>query len=457
MILKLIKATTAASAAAWSALWTFPSILLSAFVIAWAAEAAQFLMAQGLALAILAWLQTLPEFAVEAVIAWQAGKDPSQTHLAIANFTGSLRLLVGLGWPMIYFVAAAFGWKRERKFISVELDAEHSVEVFGLFLPIAYFTFIWWKGTLSIWDSIPLTASYVLYLFILWKIPPRDDAGEALEDLGVIPRTILKMPPKRRNASIWILFIAGGAILFFAAHPFLNSMLAIATSLGVSTFVFVQWVAPFLSEFPEKLSAFYWARKVKTANVALMNMVSSNINQWSILSAMIPVLFVVSAGTVKPLVFDGLQRHEILLTILQSFLGFLLLLNLELRFHEAVLLFVLWLAQFLVPHWRAAITLLYLAWCSVEIVRILWRRRVPLEFVYFVIPASMACLAAWRIEPGVMKSGSPGPKSTTSTPRAASSCARLSTCSVGETWMSLTRRVRRMGRFVVVVTRLLRS
>src|SRR5258708_12093379 len=195
MILKLIKTTTAASAAAWSALWTFPAILLSSFIIAWAAEAAQFLMAQGLALAILAWLQTLPEFAVEAVIAWQAGKDPSKRHLVMATFTGSLRLLVGLGWPMIYSVAAAFGWKREHRFITVELDAEHSVEVFGLFLPIAYFTFIWWKGSLTVWDSLPLIASYVLYLWILWKIPPRDDEGEALYDLGFFPRPVLMMPP----------------------------------------------------------------------------------------------------------------------------------------------------------------------------------------------------------------------------------------------------------------------
>src|SRR2546425_2513028 len=123
---------------AWSSLWTFPSILLSAFIIAWGAEAAQFLISQGLALAILAWLQTLPEFAVEAVIAWQAGKDPSKTHLAIANFTGSLRLLVGLGWPMIYFVAAGFGWRRHRKFVDINLDEEHSIEIFGLLLPILY-------------------------------------------------------------------------------------------------------------------------------------------------------------------------------------------------------------------------------------------------------------------------------------------------------------------------------
>jgi hypothetical protein len=58
------------------------------------ADAAQFLISQGLALAIRAWLQTLPEFAVEGAIAWEAGKDPEKIHLITANFTGSLRLLV---------------------------------------------------------------------------------------------------------------------------------------------------------------------------------------------------------------------------------------------------------------------------------------------------------------------------------------------------------------------------
>src|SRR6266508_4272556 len=357
----------------WSALWTFPSILLSAFIIAWGAEAAQFLISQGLALAILAWLQTLPEFAVEAVIAWQAGKDLSKTHLVIANFTGSLRLLVGLGWPMIYFVAAAF----RRKFIAIQLDEEHSVEVFALLLPIAYFTFIWWKGTLTLWDAFPLAACYIAYLMVLWKIPPRHGDEEALEDLGIIPRRALMLAPMQRNIAIWTMFIVGGVLLYLSAHPFLNSMLALAGTLGVSTFVFVQWVAPFLSEFPEKLSAFYWARKVSSANVALMNMVSSNINQWSILSAMIPIIFVISAVELRPLTFDTMQRQEILLTILQSFLGFLLLLNLELRFHEALILFVFWFVQFVVPSWREAMIYVYLAWCIVELVRLVLSREAP--------------------------------------------------------------------------------
>jgi cation:H+ antiporter len=377
MILKLIKAAAAGATSAWSAIWTFPSILLSAFIIAWGAEAAQFLISQGLALAILAWLQTLPEFAVEAVIAWEAGKDPEKTHLAIANFTGSLRLLVGLGWPMIYFVAAGFGWKKARRFVTIELEEEHSVEVFGLLLPILYFVFIWWKSSLALGDAFPLAFFYFFYLWILWKIPPREETEESLEDLGVVPRKVLAMKPPLRGVAIWSLFLAGGILLFFTAHPFLESMLAMATTMGVSTFVFVQWVAPFLSEFPEKISAFYWARRVNTASVALMNMVSSNINQWSILSAMIPIIFVISAGTIKPLTFDTFQEQEIMLTILQSFLGFVILLNLQLTFYEALVLFILWLIQFVVPSSRHAMIYVYLMWSAVELVRMAFAGHPP--------------------------------------------------------------------------------
>src|SRR5947199_7477522 len=176
MILKLIKATTAATTAAWSAIWTFPSILLSAFVIAWAAEAAQFLVSQGLALAILAWLQTLPEFAVEAVIAWQAGQTlrsstnafeiQHATSLMTANFTGSLRLLVGLGWPMIYVTAATFHRRQSRKRLrEIKLEREHAVEVVFLFICIAYFFIVWWKGTLTMLDTVLLSIIYCVYLY----------------------------------------------------------------------------------------------------------------------------------------------------------------------------------------------------------------------------------------------------------------------------------------------------
>src|SRR5260221_12250039 len=97
------------------ALWTFPAIILAAMLIAWGAECGQFYISQGLALAILAWMQTLPEFSVEAVIALTAAKDPSKIHLVTANFTGSLRLFVGLGWAMVYFIAFFLGKRAEAR------------------------------------------------------------------------------------------------------------------------------------------------------------------------------------------------------------------------------------------------------------------------------------------------------------------------------------------------------
>src|SRR5678816_3153407 len=99
----LLLAVPLAEAHPTTVLWAGPAILVAAIAIAWAAESAQFFVAQGFALAILAWLQTLPEFAVEAVLAWH-----QQVPLLLANLTGALRLLTGLGWPMIYATAAYF-------------------------------------------------------------------------------------------------------------------------------------------------------------------------------------------------------------------------------------------------------------------------------------------------------------------------------------------------------------
>jgi cation:H+ antiporter len=357
-----MQAAHAATAAAWSALWTFPSILASAFLVAWAAEAAQFMISQGLALAILAWLQTLPEFAVEAVIAWEAGRDPTRTHLAIANFTGAIRLLLGLGWPMIYFVSAlsAVTSRRRRAWGEIHLDDEHAIEVVGLAPPLVYFLWVWYKGSLSLVDAAILTLLYVAYLFVLWRVPPKDEGH--VEDVGRVPQAVLRLKSRMRWAAIISLFSAGGVLLYFTAHPFLESMLALAVIFGVSDFVFVQWVAPFLSEFPEKVSAFYWARKVSTAPMALMNMVSSNINQWTVLAAMIPIVYSLSKGYPAALPFDGAQQDEILITILQSMLGVLILSNMRFAFWEAALLFVLWFAQFLRAELRDEISWLYVIW-----------------------------------------------------------------------------------------------
>ncbi len=351
-----------------TALWTFPAMIGSAFLVAWGAEAAEFLMSQGLALAVLALIQTAPEFAVEAVIAWKAGKNPDMVHLAIANFTGSLRLLTGLGWPMIYAVAAYFSRKRRGRPVgTLRLADDHAVEVLGLLPPLLYFVIVWAKGNLSLIDAAVLALTYFVYLGILLRIPPREETLEQDDEVPAVSRWALSFTGAKRWAAVLLLLGGGGAVIFLVAEPFLNSMLALATSFGMSQFVFIQWVAPFLSEFPEKTSAFAWARRVTRAPVALMNMVSSNINQWGILSGLLAVIYCWSHGSTEPLPFDAFQRSEILLTILQAFLGWMFLASMDLEAYEAAGLFVLWLIQFLVPSSRHAMLYVYGAWIALEV------------------------------------------------------------------------------------------
>src|SRR5262249_46273320 len=159
----------------------------------------------------------------------------------------------------------------------------------------------------------------------------------------------------------------GGAMLYFTAHPFLESMIGLATMAGVSQFVFVQWVAPFLSEFPEFVTTSYWARSRGKAGMALMNMASSNINHWTVLAAMIPIVYSGSLGhpTDVPL---GPHRTEVLLTLLQGTLGVVLLANFNFQAYEALGLLAFWGVQFVVPGSRETMCWAYAAWLVLELV-----------------------------------------------------------------------------------------
>jgi len=371
-----------------TALWATPAILIAAMLIAWAAESAQFFISQGFALAILAWLQTLPEFAVEAVLAWR-----QQTPYLVANLTGALRLLTGLGWPMIYAVAA-FSYRRKngKPMNFIRLADEHCIEVIGLLVPLLYMLVVWAKSSLNLFDAAVLVGIYVAYLWVLSKMPPQEHEG--IEDLDRIPRAIVKSRPVWRKFWIFALFAGGGLLIYYSAEPFLGSLFAISAIIGVPSFVFIQWVAPFVSEFPEKVSAFYWARTIDRAPMALMNMVSSNINQWTLLAAMLPIVFSISKGEMSAIHFDSQQELEIVMTIGQSLVGMIFLVNMELVWWEASALFGLWFFQFMLSpikpdgtllgniagHSHAGVTVVYFLWFGVEVIRIIAGRRVPVAF-----------------------------------------------------------------------------
>ncbi len=358
-------------------LWAAPAILISALMIAWAAESSQFFIAQAFALAILAWMQTLPEFAVEAVFAWTR-----QVPLLLANLTGALRLLTGLGWPVIYFTAAIFHRRRNGTPLrEIRLKDHHSVEVVGLLAPLLYVAVIPVKGTLTLADAAVLIMIYFAYLAVLSKLPP--ETPESIEDLEVVPRTIVKSKRGVRIAIIMALFAAGGLLIYVAAKPFAESLLAIAAVFGVPSFIMVQWVAPLISEFPEMASTVYFARTVERAPMALMNMVSSNINQWTLLVAMLPVVYSISLGHAETIPLDPQQRVEILMTLGQALVAMLFLLKMSLAWSQAAALLALFLIPFAHPPAAKIVTIVYFAWACVELIRMIRDARMPAAMLRF--------------------------------------------------------------------------
>ncbi len=358
----------------WTALWTVPCILLASLLITWGAESAQFFLAQGFALAILAWMQTLPEFAVEAVLAWR-----QQTGLLLANLTGALRLLTGLAWPMIYATAATVHRRRTGSALQkIELDRHQSVEVIGLLFPLLYALIIWWKAALHVYDACILVVFYAVYLALLSKLPP--EKREAVDQLEFVPRHIVRAPRARRILAISACFLAGGMVIYFTAEPFLGSLVAVATAIGIPSFVAIQWFAPIISEFPELASTFYFARQKENASIALMNIASSNINQWTLLVAMLPIVFSLSRGTASFIAFDSQQESELLLTIGQSLVGMIFLLKMEFAWWEAAGMFMLFAAQFVFPallrsQSRMWITAAFFIWSIAAAVQIAFRKR----------------------------------------------------------------------------------
>ncbi|HML15583.1 MAG TPA: hypothetical protein VK419_01105 [Bryobacteraceae bacterium] len=358
--------------------WAAPAILIAALMITWAAESAQYFVAQGFALAILAWMQTLPEFAVEAVFAWR-----QQVPLLLANLTGALRLLTGFGWPVIYFTAAFFHRRRHKTRLGrIRLDEHHAVEVIGLLAALLYIAVLSAKGTITLFDAILLVIIYSAYLFILSKLPPEEP--ESIDELEIIPRSIVKSRRPVRIGVITALFLAGGLMIYYSADPFAMSLLSISALLGVPSFVFVQWVAPIVSEFPEMASTVYFARTVERAPMALMNMVSSNINQWTLLIAMLPVVYSASVGHAAEIPLNAQQRLELLMTLGQALVAMIFLIKMELAWWEAAALFILYLIPFAIPAAAKPVTFIYFLWAGFEWIRLAAGKREPAALIAFV-------------------------------------------------------------------------
>jgi cation:H+ antiporter len=160
---------------------------------------------------------------------------------------------------------------------------------------------------------------------------------------------LANLPTVQRRLATIAMFLFAGAVILVNAEPFCEGLVATGKSFGINEFVLVQWLAPLASEAPEFTVALVFAWRGQ-AGLALGSLLSSKLNQWTLLVGMIPGAYALSSGTLAhPMPLSGVQLSEIMLTAAQSLLGVLLLAGLRLTPRAAALLFGLFSGQLVLP------------------------------------------------------------------------------------------------------------
>jgi cation:H+ antiporter len=321
----------------WQALSSGVAIFGAAFMLSWSAELAQKDIPQALAIALLALIAVLPEYAVDMYFAWTAGKDPKYTAFAMANMTGANRLLIGVGWAA---VVVTYWLKSGNR--AMELEPGHKIEILYLGLATVYSFLIPIKGRLDLIDAAALIAIFILYMRAASKAehvePELEGPAAMIESWGEGPRRIMTV----------VYFLVSGFTIFISAEPFAEGLLASGRTFGIEEFILVQWLAPLASESPEFIVAILFALKAQPGT-SMGALLSSKVNQWTLLIGMLPVVYSVSAGNFGGMHMDGRQVEEMFLTAAQSIFAVAVLANLSFSLFEAVIIFVLFSTQLLFP------------------------------------------------------------------------------------------------------------
>ena len=374
------------------------AIVGAAFLLSWAAEAAQVDISAGLALAVLALLAVLPEYAVDFVFTYKAGEAYSETGscptgpenpcaLALANMTGANRVLVGVGWPLVVLIAslavlrarrAGGGDSASASPGEVRLLPPLSAEVVFLGIASLYSLTLPLKSSLTLWDAGILVAIFLAYAWRLAQAPATEP------DLMGVSEWVGTKDTKPRRAIFMSMFAFAALVILATAEHFSESLVATGSELGVDEFLLVQWVAPLASESPELLVACLYAWRLAASN-SLGALLSSKVNQWTLLVGTIPIVFALTTSSTTGLPLETDQRYELLLTAAQSLFAVALLLDRSLSVWGACGLLGLFLIQFFASIFLSAdadrlviqvLSAIYLALAAAETFRrrsVAWR------------------------------------------------------------------------------------
>ena len=344
-------------------------IVGGAFLLSWAAEVAQLDISASFAIAILALIAILPEYAIEAVLAWNAGESfdlvtrevTKEMSYVAANVTGANRLLIGLGWSAVILV---FWFKRRR---ALDLRGYMSLEIAMLVVATLVSFLLFFMSQVHM---IVAGVLIVMYLFYLWV----SSTAEVEEpELVGVAATLGVMPNRQRRTAVALLFIYSAAVILVAAEPFVDALVETGGELGIEEFVLIQWLAPLASESPEIIIAVLFGLRANPV-AGLSTLISAEVNQLTLLIGSMVVVFSISAGQPLNFPLDPRQSVEFLLTSTVSVLAIVMVYPRLVSWRSAVVLLGLFVVHlfFLDKEERLIFSYIYLGLAAALLV---WNRR----------------------------------------------------------------------------------
>jgi len=330
------------------------AVLGASFLLAWGAETAEKDVPRAFAIAVLAVLAVAPEYAVDALYAWDAGQFAGTTrgteagNLAVANMTGANRILIGIGWAgitlfTIYRAKSAMDTAVERRdgFLAdtVVIDRDLALEITFLLLATLWAFLVPVNGGIDALDMLVLVGIYVAYIVVVLRGPV-----DPVEEHVGVPHYLQSFPKPRRVATVIALFAYSGLLIFTAVEPFAHGLETLGTDIGVPEFFMIQWIAPLASESPELIVVVYLVNKARST-AGFNALISSKLNQWTLLIGTLVIVYSIALGQYGSLAFDDKQAAEIWITAAQSLFAISVLVNFRISGREAVVLLTLFLSQ----------------------------------------------------------------------------------------------------------------
>ena len=312
------------------------SVVAAAFMLAWAAEAAEVDVPPGIAVAGIALVAVLPEYVIEIYFAFTA-----KIEFVTASLTGSTRLLLSFAVGMPAIASLVLSRRGGRRLEFVDLKPQRRLDMAVIAAASLYAPFIVLRGHLGWTDAIVLIGLYVLYMRrnATGSPEPPHLVGVAAE-LGALPK-------QQRRRWVGGIMCYSAVTVLITAEPFANSVLGAGTMIGISPYLLVQWLVPLATESPELVIAFVLITHDRAAQgVAVL--LSSAVSQWTLALGTLPLAYAAGAGS-GPLPLLGREQIELLLTMGQGLLAVAVLVTLRLRRRDSILMLVLFAVQLALP------------------------------------------------------------------------------------------------------------